>query len=110
MLEFGTNGRRPAGAGAEYKTVPAEQAGKPTIYAQGGARASHAATVAGPGEQTLLDQETEAGFSGELIVSSRRNGRGACGEVRKRAGVRGGRITRTIYVLPAGGPPAAAQG
>jgi len=108
VLEFGANEATDQQVrGAQYGvTIPAEQAGKPyLVYAQGGGWGRPCKlTVTGPGDQSLLDQETEAGFSGELMVftfTPQQAGEHVVKYAQGGPGARGGRITRTIYVLPA---------
>ncbi|MEI6501116.1 MAG: hypothetical protein WCP21_08820, partial [Armatimonadota bacterium] len=93
--------------GAEYTVqVPADRVGQPhLIYAFGGAYGPPCKfTVTGPGGQTLLEKELRLPFAGELMVvnfTPAQAGEHVLKYLQSGKGEKGGRISQTIYVLPA---------
>lgn len=108
VFEFGANEATDEQVrGAEFAvTIPAGGVGKPyLVYAIGGTWGQPGQfTLTGPDGETLLTRETHSPFSGELMVlrfTPRQAGAHSLRYLQSGKGAKGGRLSRTIYVLPA---------
>jgi hypothetical protein len=109
VFEFGANeASDEVVRGAEFVVqIPPEQVGEPqVIYAVAGTWGQPGKlSVVGPDGQMVLEKETHQPFSGELLVfnfTPARAGQHVIRYLQPYKGVKGGRISQTIYVLPVG--------